>query len=289
MRAAILLQRVRVEEKLVMRELEDRGHEVEVLHDGDLQLAAPASGREDGPRAGRWARLDVLLQRCLGHTRALAALPFFEAAGVPTVNSRRTTARCGDKVLTSVALARAGVPQPRFRTAFTPEAALEALDELGYPAVIKPPVGSWGRLLARVDGPREAEQVLEHKDTLGGVRHSVFYLQEHVPKPGWDVRAFVACGETVCAIRRRSDHWITNTARGAGAEGLDVTPELDRLCRAAASAVGGGLVAVDLLPDGDGFLVNEVNDTMEFRNSVEPTGVDVPARVVDHMEEAARC
>lgn len=279
MRIGVLLQRVRVEEKLLVREAEARGHGVEVIHEGDLRL--PPADR--GPAEG----LDVLVQRCLSRTRALAALAFFEAAGVRTVNDRRTTATCGDKVLTSLALDRAGVPQPDFRTAFTPEAALEALDELGYPAVIKPPVGSWGRLVARVDGPREAEQILEHRDTLGGPAHSVFYLQEHVPKPGWDVRAFVAGGRTICAVRRRSDHWVTNTARGAETEGLEVTAELDRLCRSAAEAVGGGVLAVDLLPEGrDGgrLLVNEVNDTMEFRNSVEPTGVDVAARVVDHLE-----
>lgn len=88
--------------------------------------------------------------------------------------------------------------------------------------------------------------------------------------------------ETICGITRHSAHWITNTARGGRAENCLITPEIDRLSVAAARAVGGGVVAIDLLetPSGE-LLVNEVNYTMEFRNSIAPSGVDIPARIVD--------
>jgi len=169
------------------------------------------------------------------------------------------------------------------------EGALEAIEAVGYPAVIKPPVGSWGRLLARVNDRDAAEALLEHKVTLGSVAHHVFYVQEHIVKPGRDIRAFVAGGEVICAIERLSDHWVTNTARGATTRNRPVTAEIAEVSLGAATAVGGGVLAVDLLEDGDRLLVSEVNHTMEFRNSVDVTGVDIAAKIVEHSMATARC
>ncbi|MCP4363567.1 MAG: RimK family alpha-L-glutamate ligase, partial [Chloroflexi bacterium] len=162
--------------------------------------------------------------------------------------------------------------------------ALKAIEELGYPVVLKPAVGSWGRLLAKVNDREAAEAILEHKSTLGSYHHSIFYIQEYVAKPDRDIRSFVVGEETICAITRHSAHWITNTARGGTAENCPITPEIDAVSRAAATAVGGGIVAVDLLETRDGrLLVNEVNYTMEFRNSIAPTGVSIPDKIVDYV------
>jgi [lysine-biosynthesis-protein LysW]--L-2-aminoadipate ligase len=159
-----------------------------------------------------------------------------------------------------------------------------AIEELGYPVVLKPVVGSWGRLLARINDRDAAEAVLEHKETLGSYQHSIFYIQEYVAKPGRDIRAFVVGDEVVGAIYRESPHWITNTARGGAASNCPLTPQIEGLCHQAAQAVGGGVLALDLLEDPQrGLLVNEVNHTMEFRNSIAPTGVDIPARVADYV------
>ena len=279
MRIGILIGRVRVEEKLIIAELERRGLEYELIYDNDVIF--------DLEEGDRWQHLDVLLERCVSHSRALAALAVFERFGVPCVNRLEVGRTCGDKILTSLALARAGVPQPRVRVAFTPESALEAIEEMGYPVVLKPATGSWGRLMARVNDRYTAEAILEHKSTLGGVQHSIFYIQEYVEKPGRDIRAFVVGDETICAIERRSDHWITNTARGGRAANFPVTDELNELCVRAARAVGGGVLAVDVFESERGLLVNEVNYTMEFRNSIAPTGVDIPARIVDYVVQVA--
>jgi [lysine-biosynthesis-protein LysW]--L-2-aminoadipate ligase len=150
--------------------------------------------------------------------------------------------------------------------------------------VLKPGVGSWGRLLSKVNDREAAEAILEHKQVLGSYHHSIYYIQEYVEKHGRDIRAFVVGDETICAIYRTSPHWITNTARGGEASNCPVTPELDALCRAAAAAVGGGVVALDIFEDDTrGMLVNEINYTMEFRNSIDTTGVDIPARVIDYV------
>jgi [lysine-biosynthesis-protein LysW]--L-2-aminoadipate ligase len=275
----VLLSRVRVEEKLLLEELERRGIATKVIDDRELVLEL-----EKRPELG----VDVVLERCIQHSRALYALAVLESWGIPTVNTFEVADVCGNKLLTTMRLIRDGVPSPRTRLAFTPESALAAVEELGYPAVLKPLVGSWGRLISRVNDRDAAESILEHKDVLGTYIHSIYYVQEYVPKPGRDIRAFVVGDETIGAIYRYSDHWITNTARGGKATKCEVTPELNDLSVRAARAVGGGVVAIDILEAPEGLLVNEVNYTMEFRNSIDTTGVNIPGRVVDYALSVAK-
>jgi [lysine-biosynthesis-protein LysW]---L-2-aminoadipate ligase len=278
MRLAVLCSRVRVEEKLLLAELERRGVAYDRIDDSELVL-----------RLDRRAfPYDTVFERSISYGRSLYAIRTLESWGVCCLNRADVIATCGDKLLTSLALERDGIPTPRTAVAFTPEAALAAIEEIGYPAVIKPVVGSWGRMVARVNDRDAAEAVLEDRATLGSWQQQVVYIQEYVAKPGRDIRAFVVGDETICAIYRHSSHWITNTARGGRAENCPVTPELDALCRAAARAVGGGMLAVDVLESEAGLLVGEVNDTMEFRNSIDTTGVDIPARVVDYVLAVAR-
>jgi [lysine-biosynthesis-protein LysW]--L-2-aminoadipate ligase len=275
----VLLSRVRVEEKLLLEELESRHVPTKVLDDREIVFEL-----EQKPDLG----VDVVLERCIQHSRALYALWIFQTWGIPTVNTFEVADICGNKLLTTMRLIRDGVPSPRTRVAFTPESALVAAEELGYPVVMKPLVGSWGRLISKVNDREAAEAILEHKDVLGTYMHSIYYVQEYVPKPGRDIRAFVVGDETIAAIYRYSDHWITNTARGGKATKCEVTPDLDDLCVRAAKAVGGGVVAVDVLEAPEGLLVNEVNYTMEFRNSIDTTGVNIPGRVIDYAVALAK-
>ena len=274
----VLQSRVRVEEKLLLAELEARG--VEIVRFDDRQFFLDLTTPDPAMR-----RCHVVLERAINHLRALYTLRVLKDWGVPTVNAYDVANTCGDKLLTSTALERAGVPTPRTLIAFTPETALAACEELGYPVVMKPAVGSWGRLLARVNDRDAAEALLEHKVTLGSFHHGAFYLQEFVHKPGRDIRSFVVGDQTICAIYRDSPHWITNTARGGVASNCPVTDELHELSQAAARAVGGGVVAIDLFESDRGLLVNEVNYTMEFRNSIDTTGVDIPAKIIDYVIE----
>ncbi len=276
----VLLSRVRVEEKLLIGELEERG--VEVVRFDDRELVLDLSRPDPA-----MLRCDVVLERAINHLRALYTLKVLNDWGVPTVNTYEVANTCGDKLLTTAALEQHGVPTPRTLVAYTPESALAACEDLGYPVVMKPAVGSWGRLLARVNDRDAAEALLEHKVTLGSFHHGAFYLQEYVNKPGRDIRSFVVGDETICAIYRDSPHWITNTARGGAASNCPVTDELDHLSRAAARAVGGGVVAIDLFESERGLLVNEVNYTMEFRNSIDTTGVNIPGRFADYVVSVA--
>ncbi|MEJ5202197.1 MAG: lysine biosynthesis protein LysX [Anaerolineales bacterium] len=275
MKIAVLYSRVRVEEKWLFEALEKRAIPYDRLDDREVALRLSDSSV--------WTQYDVVIERSLSFKNGLYISQVLNAWGIPTVNMAHVAATCGDKLATSVALQRAGVPQPEVWVAFTPEAALETMERIGYPVVLKPVIGSWGRLLAKINDREAAEAILEHKDVLGSFQHSVFYIQEYIKKPGRDIRSFVIGDRTVCAIYRSSPHWITNTARGGRAEICPVTPELDRISVAAAQAVGGGVIAIDILEDPvRGYLVNEVNHTMEYHSTVPLTGVDIPGMIVDY-------
>jgi len=276
MKLAVLYSRVRAEEKLLFDALDARGVAYDKIDDRDVIF--------DLQNPGVWLEYGVVLERCINHSRALNALKILNDWRVPTVNTAKVASVCGDKLVTSTALVHHGVPTTRIKVAFTPDSAIKAIEEMGYPVILKPAVGSWGRLLSKVNDREAAEAILEHKETLGSYHHSIFYIQEYIRKPKRDIRAFVIGGETVGAIYRYAEHWITNTARGGQATGCPVTPELNKICVAAAKAVGGGIVGVDLLEDPErGLLVNEVNYTIEFRNSITTTGVDIPQRILDYV------
>lgn len=227
--------------------------------------------------------INVLVERSINHSRALHAIRLFESAGVECVNNFKVATICGDKLLTSVALAEAKVPQPEVSVAFTEETAIKAIEKIGYPVVLKPAVGSWGRLLSKVNDRDAAESILEHKTVLGSYHHSIFYIQKYIEKKGRDIRSFVVGDECIAAIYRSSPHWITNTARGGKAENCKITDEIFRISTDAAKAVGGGVVAIDIFESDKGLLINEVNYTMEFKNSIDITGVNIPGKIAEYV------
>ncbi len=265
----ILFTRLRLEEKLLLDAASRENIPCELQNVTDVWYGEKAYCSPE----------DIILARCVSHNQNEAVAQILESQGIRVVNSSSVMALCGNKLSTTVALDRAGVAQPRFRVAFTPEAALEAVEDLGYPAVCKPISGSWGRLLAKVNDREAAEAVFEHKSMLGAI-HNTFYIQEYVQKGSFDVRAFVVNGEPICAIKRESSHWITNTARGGSASNLPLDNEITSTLKTVHAAIGGEFLAVDLFKSGDRWLVNEVNDGGEFRNSIAPTGTDIPGAVV---------
>ncbi|MCE1252615.1 MAG: lysine biosynthesis protein LysX [Anaerolineae bacterium] len=279
MRVGFLFTRIRVEEKLLLDELSKHA-DVEVVRVNDDETLFDIA-RND------YQGLNVLFERSVSYSRGLYISRIFESYGIPVVNPSLVAERCGDKYITSQLLVNNGVPTPRTLMAFSEESALKAAEEMGYPCVFKPVVGSWGRLLSKVTDRSSAEAIIEHKSALG-VNHQVFYIQEYVEKPGRDIRAFVIGDQAICAIYRSSENWITNTARGGQASNCPITDEIADLCHRTAKAVGGGLLAIDIFESAKGLTVNEVNHTMEFRNSIATTGVNIPARMVEHVLQQAK-
>jgi [lysine-biosynthesis-protein LysW]--L-2-aminoadipate ligase len=270
---AVFHSTIRAEEKLILQAARSRNVQVKLV-DIREEIFDPFSFRAD---------FELALTRSVSTVKGDYAAAFLEKQGLPVVNSLQVARNCEDKFQTSLLLAAAGIPCPRFALVFSPTQALQAVESMGgFPVVLKPPQGSWGRLLAKVNDPDALEALLEHKDVLGSPPHKAFYLQEFVKKPGRDIRAFVIGGHAICAIYRESPHWITNTARGGAARRCPLTDEIERICRYVSEAIGGGLLAVDLFETGQGLQVNEVNHTMEFRNSEEPTGVSISGAIVDY-------
>lgn len=270
----MLFTRIRVEEKLLLKAFKRSGVPVTLMDDRELVL---------DPQGSNASLPGLVINRSMSYYRGLYATSILEDLGVLTLNRSTVNHNCGDKIKTTAALVRAGLPVPRTKIAFTLSAARESAEELGFPLVLKPVIGSWGRMVARLNDQDALEAVIEHRVFLGGSLHSVFYLQEYINKPQRDIRAFVVGRETVAAIYRYSDHWITNTARGGRTVNCPITPEINSLATAAAEAVGGGVLAVDMLETAAGrILVNEVNHTMEFRNSIDVTGVDIPGAISDY-------
>jgi len=341
----LLYSRIRRDEKLLLSELRDRGHEVRKVDVRDTTFGVGAAGdstavgdagddtenettdagddtEEATDATSALAGCDVVLDRCLATSRSMYTTRFAEAYDLPVVNDPATARVCADKVETSLALAEAGIPTPETRVAFDTESALAAVESFGYPCVLKPVVGSWGRLMAKLEGRAAAEAVLEHKATLGHYEHKVFYVQNFVEKPGRDLRVLVCGTEPVAAMSRSGDHWLTNAKQGADTAAFELDDRAAELATAAAEAVGGGLLGVDLMEvgaaedadavdsdadpagsdadpadsdadpadsDADAetesrYTVHEVNHTVEFKALNDAVGRDVPATVVDWLE-----
>jgi len=302
----ILYSRIRQDEKLLLSELRDRDHEVTKIdvRKQRFSLDEPPEDFED---------VDVVLDRCLATSRSLYATEFLDAYDIPVVNSHETAETCADKVTNSLALKQAGVPTPKTEVAFTKDTALEIIEDFGYPCVLKPVIGSWGRLMAKIDTRDAAEAILEHKATLGHYEHKVFYVQEFVEKPGRDIRVLATDGEPIAAMVRSSDHWLTNAAKGAETASFELDDLAKELVAEASEAVGGGLLGIDLMETGGsrsdpqqssgeqrdprdsededgnptGYTVHEVNHTVEFKALNDAVETDVPGQVVDWLETKA--
>jgi [lysine-biosynthesis-protein LysW]--L-2-aminoadipate ligase len=289
MKVGLLYSRIRRDEKLLLNELRDRDHEVAKVDVRDQRF-----GLTEPPAA--IADADLVLDRCMATSRSLYTTRFVDSYGIPVVNSPETALTCADKVRNSLALAEADIPTPKTEVAFTTEAALEIVESFGYPCVLKPVIGSWGRLMAKLESRSAAEAILEHKEVLGNYEHKVFYIQEFVEKPGRDIRVLATDGEPVAAMTRSADHWLTNAAKGADTDSFELDEQAESLVRRASAAVGGGLLGIDLMEtsaarSGDEpraeYTVHEVNHSVEFKALDRTTDVDVAARVIDWLEAIA--
>ncbi|MDQ3523785.1 MAG: lysine biosynthesis protein LysX [Chloroflexota bacterium] len=280
LKLGILVSYLRQEEKLILAAARARGIDVVPLFDRDLalNLSAPTA-RESG------VDIDVLLDRSVVHSRAGYTLHAMARWGIPTLNSAAAVTICDDKARASMVLEAAGIPSPKTYVAYSANAAIEACEALGYPAVLKPVTGSWGRLLAKVNGPEQARAIIAQKAEHGSFHHEIFYVQEFIEKPGRDIRAYVIGREIVAASYRMSEHWITNAAKGAVSVPCEVTPEIEELALRACDAVGARLAGVDLIETDQGLKVIEINTGGEFKGLMTTTNRDIAGEIV---EEAMR-
>lgn len=275
----ILHTTIRLDEKLLLDATRKSKIEAEFI-DVREQIFNPLHNQFDD---------DVVLERCISTVKGTHAIEFFESIGIPTVNALAVAQMCENKFATSLALVKNEVPTPAFSLVFDELQAKEAIQNMGgYPVVLKPISGSWGRMVARVNDDFALEALIEQKTTLGGPHHHALYLQQYIEKPGRDIRIIVIDDQAVAAIYRKSEHWVTNTTRGAQPIACPISKELASIAKKAAKAVGGGVLGIDIFETNEGYTVNEVNHTMEFKNVQNVTGVDVAGKIISYCKKQAK-
>ncbi len=271
----ILYSQIREDEKALIEAARQQGIEPVMLKTEELVFDLH-SGLVIAP-----GDVEVVLERAIDHFAALYSLMLLERAGIRTINPYEVARICGDKLLTTLAFQDAGVPTPRTQITFSSDSAMQAIEELGYPVMLKPLTGDKGALVARLNDYEAAKAVLEHKQRLGQYDHAIYYLQEYLQnRPGRDIRAFVIGEEVVKAV-----YLIANQATSSSDDNLTVidcplTPEIEQLALAAAQAVGGGLLAVDIIENGDSLAAIEVDYTIEF--SRLGLAADLAPRIIEY-------
>ncbi|WXG40159.1 MAG: lysine biosynthesis protein LysX [Candidatus Freyarchaeum deiterrae] len=279
----MIIDRVRWDEKSLIEAAKRKNIKLVLIDGKDIFLEATGD-------CDRIPEADIYLQRTVSTFKGLYITKILESKGKPVVNSYAVSSVCADKLLTTLALRKAGIPSPRTFVAFDIDAALNTLEELGYPAIIKPVFGSWGRLIAPLKDPQSAKAILESRESMGAL-YQIYYIQEFVNKMNnRDIRSFVIGDKVVTAIYRIAgqDEWRTNTALGGRAEQCPVTPEIEDLSLRAAKALGEGVFGVDILETSENMFVNEVNHTMEYHTTVPLTGVDIPGMLIDYCLEIVK-
>jgi len=268
----VLYDTIRWEEKALLEAGKKKGINIQMLDCKKLSLELENSIEDYG----------TVLQRCVSYYRNVHSTAALEGMGVNVINCLQTGIFAGNKLYTHMLLKKLGVPTPYATVAFSKESALEALEKQGYPKVIKPTVGSWGRMISKLNDRDAAEGIIENRESMYPI-YQIHYLEEFVKRPPRDIRAIMVGDEIVAAIYRNSENWKTNMALGGRAEKCEVSSEMEEICIKAKNAVQGQIVGVDLMEsDERGLVVHEVNNTTEYKNTVRVCEVDIPSLMIDY-------
>lgn len=270
----ILCSRIRLEEKLIFDSLKKRKIDFTIFDPRLMSLNGGKSGIK---------KLKLVLNREISQTRAELILEYFNSSGIKTINSSQSTRLCNNKALCTWELQEGNIPVPKTVVVFSQDEAIIAAKKIGYPVVAKPIIGSWGRLLAKIDNQDVLETILEHKEALGSPYHSFFYLQEYIEKPGRDIRVLMIGGEPVAAMYRKSNHWITSTAKGATPKKLKLDSELINLTKKVTEILHVEIAGIDIVETDKGYKVLEVNSSVEFHGLQSVSNINIADKIVDYF------
>ena len=272
----IVFDRLRTEEKLLQKKAEELGYETSMI-DAKITRFDTDSKREN------YEFGDVVLERCVSYYRGLHFTACLEFMDIPVINKFDVANTCGNKMITSMLLKKNNIPTPKTYFSFTAEAALENFEKIGYPLVIKPIIGSWGRSVMPIKDKDTAEAVIENRQVTDGPQDRIYYLQEMIDRPPRDIRVITVGDQAVSAMYRKSSGGFkTNIALGADPELCEITKEIEDLCEKTSKAVGGGILGIDLMEDKEkGLVVHEVNNTVEFKGLVKVSKKNIPQEMID--------
>ena len=273
----IVFDRLRTEEKLLQKKAEELGYDTSMID-------AKITSFDTDSKSENYEFGDVVLERCVSYYRGLHFTACLEFMDVPVINKFDVANTCGNKMITSMLLKKNNIPTPKTYFSFTAETALENFEKIGYPLVIKPIIGSWGRSVMPVKDKDTAEAVIENRQVTDGPQDRIYYLQEMIDRPPRDIRVITVGDQAVSAMYRKSSGGFkTNIALGADAELCEITKEIEDLCEKTSKAVGGGILGIDLMEDKKrGLVVHEVNNTVEFKGLVKVSKKNIPKEMIDY-------
>jgi [lysine-biosynthesis-protein LysW]---L-2-aminoadipate ligase len=273
----ILFDNIRWEEKSIIEKAKRSEIDLKTIDCKDLVLFLNEDSRRFKDK--------VILQRCISYFRSLHSTAGLEGLGARMINSLYTSFMCGNKLISHIQLQKNGIQTPTAMCAFNTNSSLQGIKKFGYPVVIKPTVGSWGRLIGLLNDEEAVKTVLEDREHMFPIYH-INYFEEFIKRPPRDIRAIVIGDKVVAAIYRYSgnNEWKTNMALGGHASPCPITTELEDICVKSSRIFKGDIVGVDLMESEKyGLVVHEVNNTTEFKNTVRVTGVDIPGLILDYM------
>jgi [lysine-biosynthesis-protein LysW]--L-2-aminoadipate ligase len=278
-RICIIYDKLRFEEKKIYNDIQQKGFDATLI-DGKSLIFDTESSKGDS-RFG-----DIILQRVISYNRGLHLTYCLEQIGLPVVNSFSVSEICGNKLITSLILKKNNVPTPKTTFAFSTESARECMKKLGFPLVVKPVIGSWGRGVYQIKDQSMADMMLDSRQENDNSFSRIYYFQELIDRPSRDIRCIVIGDQIVASIFRYSseNEWRTNVAVGGRTEIAPLTSELKEIVLKASNAVGGGILGVDLMEDKErGYLVHEVNNTVEFRGASAVCKSDIAGAMTDYL------
>ena len=272
----IVFDRLRAEEKLLQAKASEMGYETSMIDAKTTRFDTDSKRTENDFG-------DVVLERCISYYRGLNFTACLEFLDIPVINSFDVANRCGNKMITSMLLKKHNIPTPKTYFSFSAESAMEHFEKVGYPLVIKPIVGSWGRSVMPIKDKDTADAIIENRQVTDGPQDRIYYLQEMIDRPPRDIRVITIGDQTVAAMYRKSSGGFKpNIALGAEPEICKITNEIEDLCIKASKAVGGGILGIDLMEDKkSGLVVHEVNNTVEFKGLVKVAEKDIPKEMID--------
>jgi len=282
LKIGMIVDRVRLDEKLIINAASKLNINLEIIDSSKIFLDITSLENSF------YKDIDIFLQRCISTLRGLYITKILEEYGSNVVNSFNTSINCIDKVRCTLLLTKNNIPTPKTYVTFTEEAGLKVIEKLGFPVILKPVMGSWARLVAKINDIDAAKSIFEDRRYMGPW-YNIYYIQEYIKKPNRDIRSTVIGDKVVAAIYRVNENdWRTNTARGGIPLKCDIDDELRNLSLKAAEAMGGGILGVDLMENDNSLLVHEVNHSPEFKNVQRITGIDVATEIVKYLYEVVK-
>jgi len=275
-KVCIVFDRLRTEEKMLQKEALDLGHDA-VMLDAKITQINTDSKKEDYDFG------DIVLERCVSYFRGLHFTASLEFMDIPVLNKFDVANVCGNKMFMTLLLKKNNIPTPKTYFSFSSESAAENLEKVGYPLVIKPVIGSWGRGVMPIKDKDTMDAVLEIRNITDSPHDRIYYLQELIKRPPRDIRVITIGDESIAAMYRKSSGGFkTNIALGADPELCEITKEMEDMAAKASKAMGGGILGIDMMEDDKrGLVVHEVNNTVEFKGLAKVAERNIPKEMIE--------